>query len=166
MVLKRGEPRDGLAPDLEGRDTVGDPLVGLGQDLQDRLPQLGQRGALRLLQSIQILVDLLSGHRSIVLIDQPQQQAAPHRQPVLCGRWLLSGYSTVQRPIRRMPSGGCGPITAWRDASDAMFWGWDTAAGPFDVLIGSWWTSRVCQRLCADGCTPGQWPWLTGLVMM
>jgi hypothetical protein len=39
MVLKRGEPRDGLAPDLEGRDTVGDPLVGIGQDLEDRLPQ-------------------------------------------------------------------------------------------------------------------------------
>jgi hypothetical protein len=31
MVLKRGEPRDGLSADLEGRDAVGDPLLGLGR---------------------------------------------------------------------------------------------------------------------------------------
>jgi hypothetical protein len=28
MVLERGEPGDCLPPDLEGRDAVGDPLLG------------------------------------------------------------------------------------------------------------------------------------------
>jgi hypothetical protein len=81
VVLERGEPRDGLAPDFEGRDTVGDPLVGLGQDLEDRLPQPGQGGALGLLQGIEVLVDLLSRHGSIVLIDQPQRQGVRLRHP-------------------------------------------------------------------------------------
>jgi len=49
VVLKRGEPGDGLSPDLEGWESVGDPLLGLGEDVEDRLTQLGQRCALRLL---------------------------------------------------------------------------------------------------------------------
>ena len=49
VVLKRGEPGDGPSPDLEGWESVGDPLLGLGEDVEDRLTQLGQRCALRLL---------------------------------------------------------------------------------------------------------------------
>src|SRR6516164_2044514 len=64
MALKRGEPRDGLSPDLEGRDAIGDSLLGLGQDIQDRLAQPGQRRALRLLQSIQVLIDQLMSKKS------------------------------------------------------------------------------------------------------
>jgi hypothetical protein len=74
MVLKRGEPRDGLSPDLEGRDAVGDPLLGRGQDLQDRLTQPGQRRALGLLQSIQVLIDLLGRHGPILLTAQPMSK--------------------------------------------------------------------------------------------
>ena len=71
MVLKRGESRDGLSRDLEGRNAVGDPLLGLGEDVQDRLTQSGQRRALRLVQSIQIQIDLLGRHGPILLTAQP-----------------------------------------------------------------------------------------------
>jgi hypothetical protein len=60
VVLERGEPRDRLSPDLESGEAVGDPLLGLGKDVKDRLAQQGQRRALRLLKRIQVLVDLLS----------------------------------------------------------------------------------------------------------
>src|SRR5258708_4595840 len=63
MVLESGEC---LFPDLEGRDAVGDSLLGLGEDIEDRLAQLGQRCALRLLQGVEVLADLLSGHGPIV----------------------------------------------------------------------------------------------------
>ena len=80
VVLKRGEPGDCFSPDLEGWESVGDPLLGLGEDIEDRLAQLSQRCALRLLQSIQILVDFLSRHGFIVLIDEPHEQAAQPAQ--------------------------------------------------------------------------------------
>jgi hypothetical protein len=75
MILERGEPGGRLPPDLEGRNAVGDPLFGLGEDVEYRLPQPGQRPALRLLQAIEIPVDLLSRHRPILMIDQPHEQA-------------------------------------------------------------------------------------------
>jgi hypothetical protein len=103
MVLERGEPGDCLPPDLEGRDAVGDPLPGPGKDLEDHLAQLAQRGALRFLQGIEVLVDLLSRHRPIVLIDEPGGQG-PHpgqhsvaADRVLAGRRLrLPGELTRQ----------------------------------------------------------------------
>jgi hypothetical protein len=52
---------------LKGRQAVGHALLGLGQHSEDRLPQRGQGGALRLLLGIQVLVDLLSGHSPSVL---------------------------------------------------------------------------------------------------
>src|SRR5215470_1815661 len=76
MILERREPGDRLPPDLEGGDAVGDPLFGLGEDVEDRLPQPGQRRALGLLQGIEILVDLLSRHDPIVMIDQLHEQGA------------------------------------------------------------------------------------------
>jgi hypothetical protein len=75
MILERREPGDRLPPDLEGRDAVGDPLFGLGEDVEDRLPKPGQRRALGLLQGIEIPVDLLSRHDPILMIDQLHEQA-------------------------------------------------------------------------------------------
>src|SRR5580692_1417060 len=67
MILERGEPGDGLSPDLEGGEAVGHALLGVGEDVEDPLPQQGQRAALRLLQGFQVSVDLLCRHGSIVL---------------------------------------------------------------------------------------------------
>src|ERR1700736_459307 len=53
MVLKRGEACDRLAADLERRGAIGDALVSVGQDVQDRFTQLGQGAALRLIQRLQ-----------------------------------------------------------------------------------------------------------------
>lgn len=64
--LERGEAGDRLSAHLEGREAIGHPLLGLGEDVKYRLAQLGERFALGLIQAIQVLVDLLSGHRSIV----------------------------------------------------------------------------------------------------
>jgi hypothetical protein len=58
VVLERGEPGDRLSPDVESRDAVGDPLLGVGDDIKDPVAQQGQRRALRLLLGIQVLVDL------------------------------------------------------------------------------------------------------------
>src|ERR1039457_4477867 len=74
MVLKRRETGGCLAVDLEGRDAVCDSLVGLGEDIEDRLAQPGQRRAFRLLQSIQVPVDFQGRHGPILLTCQPQQQ--------------------------------------------------------------------------------------------
>src|SRR6516164_11544530 len=111
MALKRGEPRDGLSRDLEGRDAVGDSLLGLGQDIQDRLTQPGQRGALRLLQSIQVLIDLLGGHGPILLTGQPMSKernlgnrmsplASAYRASTTVGRSRHSGRSAGPALLR------------------------------------------------------------------
>ena len=76
MVLERGESGDRLSPHLKGRQTVGDPLLGIGDDGEDRLAQLSQRGPLRLLQAIEVVIDFLSRHSTIVLIDPSLQQGA------------------------------------------------------------------------------------------
>ena len=91
MVLERGEPGDCLPPDLEGRDAVGDPLLGLGKDIEDHLAQLGQRCALRLLEGIEVLVDLLSRHGPIVLIDEPGGQGAQPGQQSVAADWAVAG---------------------------------------------------------------------------
>src|ERR1700738_875504 len=89
MVLERGESGDCLSPDLERRDAVGDPLLGLGEEIEDRLAQLSQRCALRLLQGIEVLVDFLSGHGAIVLVAEPGEQGAQPGQEAttLTGLW-------------------------------------------------------------------------------
>jgi hypothetical protein len=60
MVLERGEPGNRLSLHFEGRQTVRDTLLGLGEDVEDPLAQQGQCAALRLLQGFQVSVDLLS----------------------------------------------------------------------------------------------------------
>jgi hypothetical protein len=74
MILNRREPGDRLPPGLEGRDAAGDPPPGPAEDIEDRLPQPGQRRAPGLGQGIEIPVDLLSRHDPILMIDQLQQQ--------------------------------------------------------------------------------------------
>jgi hypothetical protein len=74
MILNRREPGDRLPPGLEGRDAAGDPPPGPAEDIEDRLPQPGQRRAPGLGQGIEIPVDLLSRHDPILMIGQLQQQ--------------------------------------------------------------------------------------------
>jgi len=76
MVLECGEPGDCPSPHLERGDAVGDPLLGLRDDIQDRLPEPGQRGALRFFQRIQVLVDLLGGHGPILATALPHHKRA------------------------------------------------------------------------------------------
>jgi hypothetical protein len=59
---ERGETGDHHAVDPERRDPVGDALLSLGEDLEDRPAHLLERGALRLVNGAQVRVDLLSGH--------------------------------------------------------------------------------------------------------
>jgi hypothetical protein len=86
VALERGEPGDGLSPDPESRDAVGDPLLGLGQDIKDHLAQQGRRRALRLLQGIQVLVDLLSRHGPIVLVTRSYGGHHPALSFTVCDR--------------------------------------------------------------------------------
>src|SRR5258708_15220638 len=62
MALKRGEACDRLAADIERRGAIGDALVSVGQDVQDRLTQLVQGAAHRLIQRLQVGVDFGGGH--------------------------------------------------------------------------------------------------------
>ena len=113
MILKRGEPGDCLSPDLEGGYAVGDPLVGLWEDIQDRLAQPRQRCSLRLRQSIEVLVDFLGRHDPILLIDElPQQGAQPWG--MRCLRWpapaerLRRSQSCPERSsLPAVSAGGC-----------------------------------------------------------
>jgi hypothetical protein len=63
-----------LGPDRAARPAgPGDRrrfLLGLGEDVKDPLAQQCQRPALRLLKRFQVLVDLLSGHSSIVPVSR------------------------------------------------------------------------------------------------
>src|SRR5437588_5079099 len=58
VVLEGGEACDHLPFDAERGDPVGDALLGLGNDLEDRAPQRLQGGAFGLLEVFQVLVDL------------------------------------------------------------------------------------------------------------
>jgi hypothetical protein len=60
------------------RPTAADwnPLLGLGEDIEDRLAQLGQRCVLGLFEGIEVPVDFLGGHGPIVLVYQPRHQGA------------------------------------------------------------------------------------------
>jgi len=83
-------------------------LLGLGKDIQDRLTQPGQRRALRLLQSIQVLIDLLGRHGPILLIAQPMSKESQLGQPdASAGQCSPGGHDSragaairVGRPVR------------------------------------------------------------------
>jgi len=66
MILERGEARDCLASYAEGGNPVRDHLLGVRDDLKNGAAQCLKRAALRLIDSPQILVNLLGGHCSVV----------------------------------------------------------------------------------------------------
>ena len=59
VVLEGGKAGDDLALHAECRQPIRDALLGVGDDFQNRLPQLLKRAALGLLQPFQIGVDLV-----------------------------------------------------------------------------------------------------------
>jgi hypothetical protein len=92
MIFERGESGDRLSANLEGRESVRDPLLGLGEDIEDHLAQPGQCGALRLLQRIEVLVNFLGRHGPIVLIEPPREQVRSlDRAASPAARWFLQG---------------------------------------------------------------------------
>src|SRR5438105_319330 len=132
MVLERGEAGDRLAADLEGRDAVGDPLLGLRDDREDGLTQPGESRALRFGQRFQVPVDLFRGHRAI-----------------LSGRTVRLGGSS----LRHRPVGGTSPGPAWRVASDA------SVGTPLGRSTGSpWMADRQCTSRGAGYPAIGKTP--------
>jgi hypothetical protein len=59
MMSERREAGDRRTADTEGRNTVGDHLLGIGDDLENRPAERRQRRALGLFDGAQVLVDLL-----------------------------------------------------------------------------------------------------------
>ena len=80
MVLESSEASDGLAPKLEGRHAVGHALLGVGDDRHDGVAEVRQRGPLRLLKGVEIVVNL-----------------APRHDPALYP-WLLTTTARAQAP--------------------------------------------------------------------
>src|SRR5579864_834737 len=64
MVLEGGEAGDRLAGNLERGRGVGDALFGVGNDREDVAAQLAECRPLRVVQAVQILVDLGGRHQS------------------------------------------------------------------------------------------------------
>jgi hypothetical protein len=62
MVLECGKPGDCRATDPEGGNSIGDPLFGLREDLENRAAERLKRAVLRFLDPTQVLVDLRGGH--------------------------------------------------------------------------------------------------------
>ena len=66
MIPEGGEAGNDLAPDAERRNTVGDPLVSLWNDFQDRAAQRLKGAALGLIDAPQVLVNLVPRHNCAV----------------------------------------------------------------------------------------------------
>src|SRR3954453_23634847 len=62
VVTKGSESSNRLPAQPEGRHTVGDDLLGLGDDLEDGAAERFERSPLRLLETSQILIDIASSH--------------------------------------------------------------------------------------------------------
>src|ERR1700757_620375 len=60
-------------PRAKRAEAVGDDLLGLGNDLEDRRAQLEKRRPFRLLDAAQVLVDLLGGHAAQSMIRDLRQ---------------------------------------------------------------------------------------------
>jgi hypothetical protein len=63
VIPKRGKASDRLTAHAEGGNTVRDHLFGVWDDLKNGAAQRLKRAALRLLDTPQVLVNLLGGHR-------------------------------------------------------------------------------------------------------
>ena len=58
MTSERCEASDRLPAHTEGRNTIGDHLLGIGNDLKNRVAKRLEGGALRLFNTAQIFIDL------------------------------------------------------------------------------------------------------------
>jgi len=66
VVLEGCKAGDGLALELERRVAVGDALLCVREELDDRVTQPGERRLLGLLECAEIPIDLLTGHSGIL----------------------------------------------------------------------------------------------------
>lgn len=62
VILERREPGDGRTAYAKGENAVGDHLFGVWHHLENAAAQCLERAALRLLNTTQVLVNLLGGH--------------------------------------------------------------------------------------------------------
>ena len=62
MIPEGGEAGDDLAPDAERRNAVEEPLLSLWNDFQDRAAQRLKGAALGLIDTPQVLVNLVRRH--------------------------------------------------------------------------------------------------------
>jgi hypothetical protein len=76
VVLESGESGDDLPVDSERRDLIRDPFFGLRYYVKDRLPQPLQSAPFRLLESRQVLIDLVTGHVGDFCDASPRGQEA------------------------------------------------------------------------------------------
>jgi hypothetical protein len=134
MVLEGRKARDRLAPYLERGDSVRNALFGLGQGRKDRQPQKRQGCALRFVQGVEVLVDLVSGHLRILAMTAADRKvldpegtaccvtsdhwpSGPARRTVACGpssRTKRDGLAPARRgPVNavrgKQPSSPCSP---------------------------------------------------------
>ena len=101
VASKRSEPGNRLTAYTEGRNTIGDDLLSIRNDLQNRAAKRLERGALGLLDTEQVLVDLLGGHSCGVYADDRGQIAR---------RASRSRFAITRRTTSELTSG----VTACR----------------------------------------------------
>src|ERR1035437_5872506 len=102
MTLEGRETSNGFALELERRHAVGDALLCVRDDRSDRVPQLGERCSLGLLESAEVLVDLCFGHGAF---SRPPARTSREPEPALAH----IDAATWQLPMR-VPAGRlCGP---------------------------------------------------------
>src|SRR5207302_8071489 len=96
MVLEGGKSGDDLSVDSKGGHLVGDALFRLGDDGQDRPPQLFETRSLRLLDLGEIGVDLLARHAP-----DSYRAAIPSRCPYrLASRAVPAGERVADASVR------------------------------------------------------------------
>ena len=81
-----------LPADLERGRAVGDGLLGLGNDLEDRRPQRFERAPLRLVQRGEVPVDVLRRHQtgSSTSVMQSRSSIPPQPHTCWCTTWKPS----------------------------------------------------------------------------
>ena len=67
VILEGGETGDDLPVDPESRELVRNPFFGLRDDFEDPLTQSLQTRSFRLIETCQVLIDLITGHQPILI---------------------------------------------------------------------------------------------------